>query len=194
MNEQEIDILYDNLTVEKKNEKYKNYTESKFDFILKDLQVIMPEGSSLLEVLRCYAPWYKVVNQLRNEDEHGQSSLESLLNYELKENNHIRYLDRPRFQYKPRKSLETVTIYVNEFLKASLEYQLNFCELVILLSLIEYLPDQYVIAEIPEEQRDPQYPRKFKASLTGQEEFLWQQAGLQLILTLRQLLEIRKRI
>ena len=54
---------------------------------------------------------------------------------------------------------------IHSFLNSSLDYLLPFFELAVVFTLSYLLPDLVAIVEIPEDQRDPKYPRRFRLDL-----------------------------
>jgi hypothetical protein len=95
---------------------------------------------------------------LRDDDEHHSSSQGFLLNYEIKKGDGFYYLERPRFNAGTK---------VYDFLVDSLKMLLPFCEDLVLSSLIERLPEMVDVVEIPEHQRNPQCPQRFRLTLQG---------------------------
>lgn len=145
-----------------------NINEAHFHKIipkLKEKQISCNANLSLVKVLEIYAPWYEILINLRNSDDHDDHENTFLENYKIKQNLDFRYLERPQFCDK--KTKQNIPVY--EFLKVSLRQSLTFCENEILFSLAEYLSAILHVVEIPECDIDPKCPKRFKVIPKGME-------------------------
>ncbi len=131
---------------------------TQFQNVVKDIQKLDPIPQALLDHLMKTEPWYKAVNGLRNLDEHKvinqkTTSKKLFKNYTINTTKKIAFLERPKFGNGTD---------VHLFLTKSLEYLLPFFELAIVFTLSYCLPDSIRIEEIPEPERDPKYPKRFR--------------------------------
>lgn len=146
-------------------ERWPKYKNAKFNEIEEDFLVIqkLPTNALVLKILETYKLWYGLLGKIADETRHPNSMDSCLKNYG--------YNSRPYFHATKESCFkEDVPLY--EFMKSSSEYLLPFCEMLVLASLLEYLPEYIAIVEIPLEHRDPVCPKRFRVSLEGQEDLL----------------------
>lgn len=152
----------------------KKYKKANFDEIKKDLIVTekLPEDSLIIYLLEMYKEWRNLLSNIGDETRHPNSMDSCLKNYD--------YNSMPYFQGTKESCFkENVPLY--EFMKCSLEYLLPFCEMLVLASLMEKMPDNIAIIEIPLEYRDPICPKRYRVSLEGQEDMFLQTGYTNLI-------------
>ncbi len=130
--------------------------QTKLQNVIKALQKLNPVPEALLDHLIRTEPWYKTVVDLRGTDEHKVPNKPLFKNYSIESNKEYSYLKRPAFSDGTN---------VHSFLKCSLEYLLPFFELALVFTLSYCLPDPIAIIEIPENQRDPKFPRRFRLDI-----------------------------
>ena len=130
--------------------------QTKLQNVIKAIEKLDRVPEALLDHLKRTEPWYKTVVDLRRTDEHKAPHKPLFKNYLIEAYQNVSYLKRPTFS-------NGTDIY--SFLKSSLEYLLPFFELAIVFTLSYCLPDPIAIVEIPENQRDPKFPRRFRLDL-----------------------------
>lgn len=130
--------------------------QTKLHHVVKALHDLEPAPEALLDHLLRTAPWYKQIIDLRGTDEHKEAHKSFVENYTIKSDGKSSYLQRPRFNDGTD---------ITSFLKTSLNYLLPFFELALVFTLSYLLPNPVAIVEIPEDQRNPTYPRRFRLDL-----------------------------
>lgn len=126
----------------------------RFDLLKKNLN-----NELIIKLLELYEPWYKLINKFRNKDEHPKNGEDILINFELIKENGLLIIDKPKFSYEKNK------VFIDEFVKASLHQNINFCEEVILTCLEEFLPSHFGIEEVAKLDRDLKCPIRFRVTL-----------------------------
>lgn len=112
----------------------------------------------ILEVLKHYSPFADDLVRRRNEEEHGHQSKTFITNYEIKENGGALILQRPCFSDKTP---------ILEYLKNTLHLLLHFIEEALVAAISIDLHPVVAIREIPQEKRNPQFPKRFRLDLPG---------------------------
>lgn len=136
------------------NPKFKDISdrlEKKFSFEIDKKYLI-------LELLKYYQPFADDLVRRRNEDEHGHYSKTFISNYEIKENEGVLILQRPCFSDK---------VPIFEYLKHTQHLLLHFIEEALVASISIDLHPIVAICEIPENKRNPQFPKRFRLELVG---------------------------
>ena len=98
--------------------------------------------------------WLKEINELRNEDEHPRSGKEFSRGYSISKREDGKFhVDPPRF-FNDAQVLGVLETYSHNLL--------TFSEELISHSLEIYLPEFVRVYDIPEEQRDPKKPVRYR--------------------------------
>ncbi|MCW5258386.1 hypothetical protein D5038_19130 [Verminephrobacter aporrectodeae subsp. tuberculatae] len=103
--------------------------------------------------------WIKNIIDMRNEEEHPKSGKPFVRGFHISRATEGEYefiIDPPRF-YNDLMVLNHLEVYSHNLL--------TFAEEVVSLSLQTYFPKIVTLAEIPEEQRDPSAPIRFRLTL-----------------------------
>lgn len=133
----------------------KIYKKARFDRILNDLKLILPNDSVLIDILTKNTKWATQLSLFRDEDEHPKDTDSFVINYRIDSKLEI---VRPVFYDGTP---------LNEFLQTSSKNIFVFSEELILYALMEKLPEMLEILEIPEEVRDSKLPKRFKVVPLG---------------------------
>lgn len=111
----------------------------------------------ILDVLQHYQPFADKLVELRNREEHPRKRGEIFIkNYDVKERENELVLERPCF-------IDQTPIY--EYLTNALPMLLHFVEDCLIAAISIDLHPTVAIAEIPQNQRDPEYPKRFRLNI-----------------------------
>ena len=138
----------------------KGWTEAKFDIIQKFLEnEESKDGKKRLvtSLLNHNSPWVEKCINLRNADEHGdykrRKKKDYINNYSLRIHENIPTLDPPTFFDGTN---------VLDFLKDTRQLLFQFCEETVVATVLLFLPHPVKINEIPIQERNPSFPKRFK--------------------------------
>lgn len=113
----------------------------------------------LLDILKHYQPFADKLVGLRNREEHPHKKGEIFVtNYEIKKLKGTLILERPCF---------IGNIPVLEYLKNALPMLLHFIEEGLVAAISIDLHPAVAVFEIPQDKRDPKYPKRFRLNLPG---------------------------
>lgn len=141
----------------------KDFPEPKFkdinDWLAKKLFNEQEEEYLILKILKHYQPFGDELVARRNREEHPHKKGEIfVMNYEIKKNKEAFILVRPCFYDK---------VPVLEYLKNTMHMSLHFIEEALVAAISINLHPAIAVFEIPTDKRNPQFPKRFRLDLSG---------------------------
>lgn len=130
-----------------------------FHKVLKRVESVLGPEHPVTKLLKDDIKWIKEIVDLRNEDEHPHVSnpFNFVQGFNITMRADGRYLvQMPQF-YDGQPILECLEVFGHNLL--------TFSEEMIALSVETHFPQGVILTEIPEEQRDPNMPVRFRPSL-----------------------------
>lgn len=133
--------------------------EDIYNWLSKKLFNDKEEEYLILKILRHYQPFADELVGRRNREEHPHKRGEIFItNYEIKKAKDAFILERPCFIDK---------VPILEYLKNALHMLLHFIEETLVAAISINLHPVVGVFEIPQEKRNPQYPKRFRLDLPG---------------------------
>jgi hypothetical protein len=137
----------------------KDFKGPHFDKVLAKAQEAWGSDHVAVKLLQEDQTWLKDINDLRNEDEHPKSGRSFVEDFDIQKQPDGKYLVNPPKFFNGTQVLSALEVYSHNLL--------TFSEEILAHGLATFFPDQVCLFDIPEDQRDPSAPVRYRLGLRG---------------------------
>jgi hypothetical protein len=141
----------------------KKYTGPHFDRVRDDAQTFFGKDHVVSKLLMEDHAWLKNINDLRNEDEHPKTSKPFTKPFHIEQRPDGKFLITPPMFFEGTQALSGLEVFSHNLL--------TFSEEIVGHSLAYFFPEIVALYDIPEEQRNPSNPVRFRLGLKAEVKF-----------------------